>query len=351
MGYPGSAPAASDFPCRVNPAATATAEPPAKEMALMAHAIRQIDHVNLISDDPAGTAAMLAKALALPVSAALLSCPTFSLEILSAGNVTVESTRYHGGPRPGPGVALAGIVFEPDVSAVLSAASLRVRGVPHVAPLAFGGPHTRVESYEPYRRSAAEPNWRVFPVDGVIAEQRTIVSRLSARAMVGGAPTAAAMASFMSRVVSSRSLGRLCAGLVALPPDFLAICEWGHDLVARRAADAQRFATAQSAGPGLTGIREVVVSARDVDAARRRWQQLLDPAPNSDDRWVLGDGPALTLVPGNRDGICRLVFRAGSLDVARAWFDERSLLGTDSTVEELRLTPESVGGLDLRVAA
>ena len=132
--------------------------------------------------------------------------------------------------------------------------------------------------------------------------------------------------------------------------EFVAICEWGHDVAARRVADAQRFAAAQAAGPGLTGLREVVVSARDVDAARRRWQQLLDPAPRTGDRWALGDGPALMLAAGNRDGIARLVFRAASLPVARAWLDERSLLGADSTDDELRLAPDRVGGLDLRVA-
>ncbi|WP_319455511.1 MULTISPECIES: hypothetical protein [unclassified Mycobacterium] len=316
----------------------------------MARAIRQLDHVNVISDDPARTATMLAEALALPVSARLLRCPTFELEILTAGNVTLESIRWSGGPRPAAGVTLTGIVFEPDGSAAQSATELRTRGVPHLAPLAFGGSHTRFESYEPYRRSAVDPNWRVFPVDGVLSERRTIVSRLSSRALIDGTPTAGAVAALMSRVVSNRSLGRASAGLFALP-EFLAICEWGHDLAARRAADAQRFAAAQSAGPGLTGIREVVVTARDVDAARRRWQQLLDPAPSSGDRWVLGDGPALALAAGNRDGIARLVFHAGSLPVARAWLDERSLLGAESTVDELRLAPERVGGLDLRITA
>jgi hypothetical protein len=315
----------------------------------MARAIRRIDHVNVISDDPALTAKVLAEALALPVSAPLLRCPTFELEILSAGNVTLESVRWNGGPAPAAGVAFAGIVFEPDGSAAQSATELRARGVPHLAPLAFGGPHTRFESYEPYRRATDEPNWRVFPVDGVLSDRLAIVSRLSSRAMVDGAPTAGATASLMSRVASSRSLGRLSAGLFALP-EFVAICEWGHDLAARRAADAQRFATAQAAGPGLTGLREVVVSARDVAAARRRWQQLLDPAPCIGDHWTLGDGPALVLAGGDRDGIARLVFRAASLPVARAWLAERSLLGADSTDDELRLAPDRVGGLDLRVA-
>jgi hypothetical protein len=314
-------------------------------------AIRQVDHVNVLSDDPARTASLLADALALPVSAPLLRCPTFELEILTAGNVTLESIRHRGGPGSGRGISLTGVVFEPDSTAAQAAAELRERGVPHLAPLTFSGPHTRFEAYEPYRRSADEPNWRVFPVDGVLAERPMIVSRLSARALVDGAATAGATATVMSRIASSRPLGRLTAGLFTLPPEFLAVCEWGHDLTARRAADAQHFASAQAAGPGLTGLRDVVISARDVGAARQRWQQLLDPAPCSGHRWTLGDGPTIALVPGERDGLARLVFEGASLPIARAWLDERSLVGAESTTEELRLAPERVGGLDLRVTA
>lgn len=59
-------------------------------------AIRQIDHVNVISEDPGRTAALLADALALPISAPLIRCPTFELAILAAGNVTLLHLR-----RPG----------------------------------------------------------------------------------------------------------------------------------------------------------------------------------------------------------------------------------------------------------
>ena len=314
-------------------------------------AVRRIDHVNVLSADPAGTAAVLAEVLALPVSAALVRCPTFELEILAAGNVTLESIRHRGGPQPAAGITLTGIVFEPDGTAAQSASELRGRGVAHLAPLAFSGPRTRFSSYESFRPSAGGPNWRVFPVDGVLSERQPIVSRLAARALVDGSPTAGAMGSVMSRVVSSRTVGRVSAGLFALPPEFVAVCEWGHDVDARRAADAERFASAQSAGPGLTGMCEVVVSAQDIGAARQRWQQLLDPTPCSEDRWTLGDGPALALEEGDRDGIARLVFGAASLEAARTWLVERSLLGAGSDHAELRLTPERVGGLDLRITA
>jgi hypothetical protein len=90
-------------------------------------AIRQVDHVNVLSDDPARTASLLADALALPVSAPLLRCPTFELEILTAGNVTLESIRHRGGPGSGRGISLTGVVFEPDSTAAQAAAELRER--------------------------------------------------------------------------------------------------------------------------------------------------------------------------------------------------------------------------------
>ncbi|WP_182380125.1 hypothetical protein [Nocardioides sp. WS12] len=312
-------------------------------------AVCRIDHVNVLSKDPEATAAVLAEVLGLPVSAPQVGCPTFELIILAAGNMTLESTRQRGGPQPGDGIALTGIVFEPATTAAASSAQLQDRGVPHLAPLAFAGPHTRPSTYGPFRRATDGPNWRVFPVDGVLSEGTPVVSRASARALVAGAPMSGAMGSAMGRVASGRRLGRMSAGLFALPPEYLAICEWGHDVPARRAADAQRFAETQAAGPGLTGVREVVVTASDLDAARQRWQGLLDPAIGTGDRWVLDDGPALVLEAGNRDGLARLVFGATSIPATSAWLAERALLGAGSTDTELRIEPARVGGLDLRI--
>lgn len=312
-------------------------------------AVTRIDHVNVRSKDPASTATVLAEVLGLPVSAPQVGCPTFELVILAVGNVTLESTRQRGGPQPGDGIALTGIVFEPATTAASASTELQDRGIPHLAPLAFTGPHTRPRTYEPHRRATDGPNWRVFPVDGVLSERTAIVSRPSARAMVAGARTAPAMAAAMSRVASGRWLGRVAAGLLSVPAEYLAVCEWGHDVPARRVADAKRFTEAQASGPGLTGIREVVVTASDLDAARQRWQGLLDPATGTDDRWVLDEGPALVLEAGKRDALARLVFGAASLPSTRAWLVARSLLGAGSTDTELRIEPTRVGGLDLRI--
>lgn len=314
-------------------------------------AVTRIDHVNVRSKDPESTATLLTEVLGLPVSAPQVGCPTFELIILAIGNVTLESTRQRGGPQPGEGIALTGIVFEPATTAASASAELQDRGIPHVAPLAFTGPHTRPETYQVFRRTTDGPNWRVFPVDGVLGEGTPIVSRASAKAMVAGVRTAPAMAATMSRVASGRRLGRMAAGLLSVPAEYLAVCEWGHDVPTRRAADAERFAEAQAAGPGLTGVREVVVTATNLDAARLRWQGLLDPAIGTDDRWVLDEGPALVLEAGRSDGLARLVFGAASLPSTSAWLAERSLLGAGSTDTELRIEPTRVGGLDLRITS
>lgn len=311
-------------------------------------AVTRIDHVNVASRDPEGTAAVLAEVLALPISAPQVGCPTFELIILGVGNMTLESTRQRGGPQPGEGIALTGIVFEPDTTAAAASAQLQDRAVPHLAPLAFSGPHTRPATYAPYRTDDG-PNWRVFPLDGVLSEATPIVSRPSARALVAGTRGSLRMAAATGRIASGRRLGRMAAGLLALPAEYLAICEWGHDVPARRAADAERFAAAQAAGPGLTGVREVVVSASNVEVARGRWQRLLDPVSGAGDRWVLDEGPALVLEAGDRDGLTRLVLGAASLEKTREWLTGRGLLGAGSTDTELRIEPTRVGGLDLRI--
>ncbi|KRA37671.1 MULTISPECIES: hypothetical protein [unclassified Nocardioides] len=312
-------------------------------------AVTRIDHVNVASRDPEGTAAVLAEVLALPISAPQVGCPTFELIILGVGNMTLESTRQRGGPQPGEGITLAGIVFEPDTTAAAASAELQDRAIAHMAPLAFSGPHTRPETYTPYRHDADGPNWRVFPLDGVLNEATPIVSRPSARAMVAGTRGSLTVAAAAGRIASGRRLGRMAAGLLAPSAEYLAVCEWGHDVPARREADAERFAAAQAAGPGLTGVREVVVTASDVDAARERWQRLLDPATGTGDRWVLGEGPALVLEAGVRDGLARLVLGAASLEKTRSWLTNHALLGAGSTDTELRIEPTRVGGLDLRI--
>ncbi len=103
-------------------------------------AVRQIDHVNVLSEDPGRTAPRLGGCARATGQRPPSGVRPSSVAILAAGNVTLESIRWGGRSRPAAGIALTGVVFEPDGTAGQSAAELRARGVPHVAPLAFGGP-------------------------------------------------------------------------------------------------------------------------------------------------------------------------------------------------------------------
>ena len=52
-------------------------------------------------------------------------------------------------------------------------------------------------------------------------------------------------------------------------------------------------------GPlGVVDVKEVIIGAIDVEAARRLWQKRLDPVPSAtSNMWQIGSGPAVRLVP------------------------------------------------------
>jgi len=107
---------------------------------------------------------------------------------------------------------------------------------------------------------------------------------------------------------------------------------------------------AKNGGPlGLEGTHEIVVGAKDVEAAQRYWQQLFDPiAPTGPGIWQIGDGPAIRLVPHTQDGLLTLIWKVASLEQARAFLKEQNILGI-STEQQLSLAPTKMFGLDIRL--
>jgi hypothetical protein len=195
-------------------------------------AVHRIDHVNIVTDAPGPLATKLSEALGLPFSSPLASLPPFDFAILAAGNVTIEVLRF-GSRRRIPAAPthaqLAAIVFDTeDLDATL--AELRRAEIPHLAPLVFSGEPTRLPAYDEFRRSPGDPNWRVTIVDGVLTD-KLVSKRVSARPVAGSSPRAVTTARAMGRLAGSARLGRLAAPIFDPGPQFLAVCEWGHDEV------------------------------------------------------------------------------------------------------------------------
>ena len=103
-------------------------------------------------------------------------------------------------------------------------------------------------------------------------------------------------------------------------------------------------------GPlGVVGVKEVIIGAIDVEAARRIWQKLLDPMPSAtSNMWQIGSGPAVRLVPDKENRVQALLIRVASLERAKAFLREKHLLRVDGA-GQVSIDSPKIGGLDLRL--
>jgi hypothetical protein len=99
-------------------------------------------------------------------------------------------------------------------------------------------------------------------------------------------------------------------------------------------------------GPlGVVDVKEVIIGAVDLEAARELWQKLLDPTrSSSSNMWQVGGGPAIRLVRADETRIEALVIRVASLERAKSFLRDRQLLGAE-TAAQVTIDPSKVGGL------
>lgn len=121
------------------------------------------------------------------------------------------------------------------------------------------------------------------------------------------------------------------------------------DVEQRRARLRQQL-EARGGGPlGIVDVKEVIIGVVDLEAARRLWQRLLEPAPAvGPDTWQVGGGPAIRLVPAAQNRVETLVMRVASLDRTKTFLRGNGLLGTE-TERQITIDPSKTGGLDFRL--
>jgi hypothetical protein len=99
----------------------------------------------------------------------------------------------------------------------------------------------------------------------------------------------------------------------------------------------------------VVDVKEVIIGAIDVEAARRLWQKLLNPTPSStSNMWQIGSGPAVRLVPDKENRVQALLIRVASLERAKEFLREKELLRVDAA-GQVSIDPPKIGGLDLRL--
>jgi hypothetical protein len=100
---------------------------------------------------------------------------------------------------------------------------------------------------------------------------------------------------------------------------------------------------------GLEYVEELIVGVTDLEQAQAQWQRLFAPlAPMREDEWHFQEGPALRLVPHERDEIVTMIWKVASLEQAHAFLQAKGMIG-EATVQQITIAPETTCGLEIRL--
>jgi hypothetical protein len=102
---------------------------------------------------------------------------------------------------------------------------------------------------------------------------------------------------------------------------------------------------------GVKSMKQLVISAKDPEAAKKQWQTALAPAPmSSSGVLTIGTGPAVQIIKGNSDSIASMTLTVSSLQKAKDYLQSQGMLG-ESSASELQILPSAVQQLDIRIVA
>ena len=100
---------------------------------------------------------------------------------------------------------------------------------------------------------------------------------------------------------------------------------------------------------GCRSVREIVAGVKDFEDVQTRWRKFLGAdAEIAHGVWEIADGPSVRLVSSHENRIQSLVVKVSSLKKAETFLSEQGMLGA-STDGELRIAPEKIYGLDVRL--
>ena len=251
----------------------------ASQPAAQTPPIRQIDHIMIRTGNPHELYTFFTETLQLPVAWPITS-PRAGVTTggVSFGNVNIEAIQFPGQKDARP--RLVGFALEPSALND-SITELTRRGV------ALG-------ERRPLIATAAD------------GSKRTLWTNVALRPFSDSdSPADATMHVFLSEY----------------SPAYVNVEE--------RRARLRKQLAASGGGPlGIVEVKEVIIGATDVAAARRHWQSLLDPIRSSTaNSWQIGDGPAVRLVPATENRIQTLVIRVASLERATTFLRLQQKIG------------------------
>jgi hypothetical protein len=309
---------------------------------------RRVDHVNIRVADPRPLLSLFADRFRLPVLWPPAALPGFEIAAVGLGNVHIEPTRYglRSSARGRSETRLFSIALEP-APVEQAAEGLARRGIPHSAPIPYVSVFPPEAETELFHRTAAgtgrEHLWTWLMLGGFLGD-RMLARQYSTRLF-----QSAGFSRRIGSLLGGKSAGALMTAMTPLRP-FPFFVEWQAFDIAAARARAREELDRRDGGPlGVTHMKEIVVGARDLGAEEARWDRLLSPAPRTaGGAWELGDGPAIRLVDGDRDGIRSLIWGVAALDRAQRFLGDEGMLGP--TVEgQVTINTAAVFGLDIRL--
>lgn len=147
---------------------------------------------------------------------------------------------------------------------------------------------------------------------------------------------------------SGQPFGWINTGLSGLSVNVAFVCDYtNREVTAENARAASEELARQMGGPlGVRELKEIVVGAPDLEAARREWRKLLD-SPNADsaDVFTFGTGPRIRLVQSNTAKILRIVLSVRSIKDASAFLGGKGWL--EMSGAEVSIAKSAVKGLHI----
>jgi hypothetical protein len=256
--------------------------------------VRKVDHIAITCADPEALFNTLTQVLGLPVAWPLSSYPGFTTGGAHAGNVNIETLRF-GNPGQSSGgtraqTSIYGIVFDSyPLSTVIGA----------------------------FQRRGADPG-----------DPRNQMREMNGQQV---------------KVWTNVTLNGLCTDTY-----IVYLCEYTpamKEILAKRAKDNPL----PLGGIGLMGAKKIMITGAEPEQTRKRWKMALAPAPMSKDGELsFESGPAIVISGGSRDAIGGLIFKVNSLERARAFLEQKGLLGNASK-DQINVNPATVQGLEIRL--
>ncbi|MFC2165826.1 hypothetical protein ACFLT2_12635 [Acidobacteriota bacterium] len=232
--------------------------------------VRQVDHILLATENPKAVYDFMTKELQFPIAWPYQDYSGFASGGVSVGNVNLEALLFNPARISTPS-KIIGIAFEPEGSTEQIVETLNQRLINHSQP-------------EPFEMGSGEKK---------------------------------------SKLWTTMRLPDM------LPGSLIFFCEYHFFSTSERRTRLHENLEKIQGGPlGIVHLSEIVIKVKDMTSALKKWLNLLRPHPLLEHHlFVLGEGPAIRFVKGEKDHISSLKFKVKSLSKARDFLSQKGLVG------------------------